>query len=815
LILFNGRIEQYSERGSTISTESSETKSPLHSREIADWSEFIEASGQGTWSFDHVTRQVTVSPQFWNMLGYVQHPLVIDRDKLQTYYHPEDVEPAKEAFLDHCNGLTDHFSARFRMKAADGSWRWIDSRGKIVARDAAGEPVRHIGVHFDVTREMESAAEVERLNKVLKEWTETLQQKNAELERSNAALQALANELAASDSRYKQLVEIAPIGVVLTQNEFIESANAFFCNLLGYEPAELEGIDARKLLSPIDAPKIDERKLDDSTGAWKNTLKVTVVSKSGEHIPIEVLGTRVQVEPTIRSVVIVRDRREEERAQQALQESENLYRTVFDTMPDGVLLLVDGRITYANSAAAELYGYSREQLVGMTADRIIHESHLEAALERIAGSRGQDYVCRDERLYRRQNGETFYGETTGRIVNIQGQRTYIAIVRDLSERIRAQRELEMSEERWQFALEGSNLGVWDADLVNNAAFWSRRWYEILGYEPGELRLETEQDFRDLVHPDDADFANEQQQAHLEGKTPFYESEFRMRCKDGSWKWIRSRGRVTRRDDNGRALRMVGTHMDISLRKQAEQEIRALNQQLTQRAQELEVALRELEAFSYSVSHDLRGPLRAIDMYSASLALDYEGKLDANAEQYIQRIRRGVLRMSTMIDDLLKLSRVSRHELRRANVDLTDLAKTICAELTERHPTRSMIFEIQSGMIEPCDIQLVRVLLQSLFDNAVKFTSRVPQARITFGMNETGGGRTFFVRDNGDGFDGQNQSELFKPFSRLHGVEEFEGHGIGLATAERVVSRHNGRIWAESVRGEGACFYFTLQASPQP
>ncbi len=257
--------------------------------------------------------------------------------------------------------------------------------------------------------------------------------------------------------------------------------------------------------------------------------------------------------------------------------------------------------------------------------------------------------------------------------------------------------------------------------------------------------------------------------------------------------------------------------DITDRLRAEAQVHALNRTLElrvdQRTRELTRANEELEAFAYSVSHDLRAPLRAIDGFSRLLLERHGERLDASGRDQLGRIRAATVRMGELIDALLKMSRLSRGEMRRVPLDLSRMATEIAAELAQGSPQREVEVVIQPGMRATGDAALVHNLLLNLLGNAWKFTSRTTNARIEFGEEGEGAGRTFFVRDNGAGFAQAYVDKLFRPFQRLHGQGDFPGHGIGLASVKRIVERHGGTISAEGHEGEGACFRFTLPDEP--
>jgi len=245
------------------------------------------------------------------------------------------------------------------------------------------------------------------------------------------------------------------------------------------------------------------------------------------------------------------------------------------------------------------------------------------------------------------------------------------------------------------------------------------------------------------------------------------------------------------------------------RKRVEEAVSRLNEDLDRRAAELEAANKELEAFSYSVSHDLRAPLRAIDGFSHALLEDYTDRLDAVGKDYLQRVRTGSQRMAQLIDDMLKLSRVTRAELRREEVDLSALAQEIIAELLRAQPGREVEFTVASGLRAHGDPKLLRIALENLLGNAWKFTGKRSEARIEFGMTHRDGGAAYFARDNGVGFDMAYANKLFGAFQRLHDSSEFPGTGIGLATVQRVIHKHGGKVWAEGEVEKGATFYFSL------
>ena len=248
--------------------------------------------------------------------------------------------------------------------------------------------------------------------------------------------------------------------------------------------------------------------------------------------------------------------------------------------------------------------------------------------------------------------------------------------------------------------------------------------------------------------------------------------------------------------------------DMARRHAAEQRVAALNRTLELQNAQLEGANKELEAFSYSVSHDLRAPLRSIDGFSQALLEDYAERLDGDGRGHLQRVCAATQRMGQLIDDMLNLSRVTRVEMRRERVDLSTMARAVAADLRQAQPDRSVELAVADGLAVEADARLMRVVLENLLGNAWKFTSKRADARVELGSSGSNGSTVFFVRDNGAGFDMAYAGKLFGAFQRLHGMTEFAGTGVGLATVQRIVRRHGGRVWAEGEVGRGATVYFT-------
>lgn len=371
-----------------------------------------------------------------------------------------------------------------------------------------------------------------------------------------------------------------------------------------------------------------------------------------------------------------------------------------------------------------------------------------------------------------------------------------------AERRGAEAEVREREERLDLAIRGADLGAWSWDLRTGALRWDARTRELFGVGPAEPL--TYPRFLDSLHPDDRERIDAHARVSLERHADF-RAEMRVVRPDGTLCWVSAMARGAY-DDAGQAVRMHGVVQDVSLRKADELEkarlAQSLEDRVAERTRELGERNAELEAFSWSVAHDLRAPLRAIAGYAELVLATGGEQLGAEGRAWLGRIRHAVERMSRLIDGLLRLTGVTRAPLRLDVVDLTRLAREIAGALERRDPDRRVEWRIEEGLTASGDRDLLRIALENLLENAWKYTSRLACGHISFGTRLDGGTLVYQVRDDGAGFDMGHAGQLFRPFTRLHG-EEFPGSGIGLVIVERIVGRHGGRIWAEASPDRGA------------
>jgi len=370
-------------------------------------------------------------------------------------------------------------------------------------------------------------------------------------------------------------------------------------------------------------------------------------------------------------------------------------------------------------------------------------------------------------------------------------------------------QLQEKEIRFRQLVESSTAIPWQLDLDTwRFTYVGPQAFDILGYPVEEWYKENF--WQDHIHPDDRE-----QAIHYcvtssnQGKD--HEFEYRMLDSNNQPVWIRDDVQVISK--NGKPAVIHGYMFDITQRKNAEIELQHYQNQLQtlvkDRTRELETSNHELEAFCYSVSHDLRAPLRSISSFSQIILEEYQNKLDEDGLNYLHRVVKGCKNMSEIIEALLSLSRVTRRPLEKQNVDLSELCQKAFDQQKEAYPERQVEIKLTPNLLVNGDNASLSILMNNLMENAWKYTQQKPNSMIEFGKTETNGQINYFIRDNGIGFDPQYINKLFLPFHRLHTDSLFEGTGIGLATVQRIINRHDGKVWAESEPGQGATFWFTL------
>jgi PAS domain S-box-containing protein len=495
-----------------------------------------------------------------------------------------------------------------------------------------------------------------------------------------------------------------------------------------------------------------------------------------------------------------------QRSEQSLRESEKRYRLLFDSnpLPMWVYDRETLRFLAVNKAATQCYGYSQKEFLSMTIKEIRPAEDIPgllAAVKNVSGELDDAGAWR----HRKKDGTVIDVEITTHSIIFDERHAEIVLANDITERKRAGEMIV----RLAGIVESSEDAIFSKTLDGVITSWNEGAERLYGYSAAET----------MGHSVSMLMATDRKEelSLILGRLRRGESieHFETTRLKKSGEQIDVSLTVSPiKNSSGAIIGASTIGRDITERKRAEEQIRRLNETLEQRVAErttqLLAANKELEAFSYSVSHDLRAPLRHINGFSQALLEDYADKLDEEGKGYLREVRAASREMAQLIDDVLQLARVTRSEMHSEVVNLSETARLVVAELHKGDAERAVAVTVEEGIVARGDKRLLRIMLSNLLGNAWKFTLKREQAEIAFGREQEVSGETiYFVRDNGAGFDMAYAGKLFGAFQRLHTASEFEGTGIGLATVQRIVNRHGGRVWAEGAIGLGATFYFTL------
>ena len=634
-----------------------------------------------------------------------------------------------------------------------------------------------------------------------------------------------------SDDQIQTIFNNAPDAVVvINSDDVITRWNPAASAIFGWQQEEVIGKFLHEVLVPERYRERHlaglRRVLRTGQGTILNrTVELPALCRNDTEIDIELTISPAKVNDQYLFIAFLRDITERKKAAAKIQElnstlerrvlerteqlnlSEIKYRYLFQNnpMPLWVLDLNTLRFLDVNESALKLYGYSRDEFLCMTSVEL----------------RPEEERPRYQKLYRKalgtqntgiwkhckKDGTIIHSEVIVHEIEFEGKSSRLILANDVTDKVNALRELQVSEARFRRIFDSKMIGFLFWDDHGKITESNDLFLEMVGYTRAELQ-EGLMTLPGMTPPGYADAEGmAMQQIKASGVCEPFEKEYIR--KDGT----RLPVMVGAADVSDSApVERVTFVMDISQRKKMEQEILELNRDLEIRIQERTHALqevnKELESFTYSVSHDLRAPLRAINGYAQMLKEDYQGKLDQEGIRLLDSVKHNARRMGQLVDDLLAFSRVGKITLLETQTDVTGLVNDLVKELMTKEDKRVKLFVHPLGIVR-ADGTLLRQVFQNLISNALKYSSKNERPEIEIGVNEINRERTWFVKDNGAGFDMAYYNKLFRVFERLHEQEEFAGTGVGLAIVQRIVQRHGGRIWAEGNVGEGATFYFTI------
>ena len=694
------------------------------------------------------------------------------QDYAQKFFLPEELGMVKEAINKALETDDPKFFRQLEhtILRPDGEKRFITVRYGVI-KDAEGKTVKSYGVNQDIT-------ELKLAEKALKD--------------SEAKFRGIFDNAtdmislieSSKEGKYVRYIEVNKAGI----------------KRLGYSKDEFLN------MSPYE--------IDEGPETLKNMEKLfkkghvrfeTIhVAKNGRKIPVEVIIHFIKRDGLNIALEISRDITERRKSENELKKSEQKYRTLFNSSPDSTILIgIDGRLIDVNTAAQEIVGLPKENLVGKNfteLDILLEEEiplHMEKASQVLSGKDVKPFESR----FIDKNGKIHHAETYLKALKKDDEVfAFNVIAHDITERKKAEDQLKQSERSLSEAQRIAHLGNWSWNIKNDELKWSDEIYRIFGLTP-EKSVASYDSFLKKVHPDDRDRVNNAVKDALTGKD--YSIDHRIILGDGSQRVVHELGEVIF-DKNNIPVQMIGTVHDITERKKAEEKLK-------ETIGELERSNYELQQFAYITSHDLQEPLRTIASFTQLFERRYKGRLDSDADEFIEFIVDAAVRMKGMIQGLLEYSRVGTQKIEFKEVNLNKKMDLVLSNLHAfiNENNAEVTYDKMPNVFADPD-QIIR-LFQNLIGNAIKFKKQdvPPKIHIAVKRDLENGEYIFSISDNGIGMKEQYSGKIFEVFKRLHTMDEYEGTGIGLAISKRIVERHGGRIWVESKLGVGSTFYFTL------
>ncbi len=754
----------------------------------------LELSNAGVYDWDAASNKVKWSPEYYHLFG-------IDSSVEPSYtawienVHPDDRERVQDEIQTMLEQHGD-LDIIYRIAHPTAGERWINGRGKAYYNEH-GEAMRVLGLCLDTT-----------------------QRKQAEI-----ALQK-------SEQRDSALIDFAPDAIFITTIDgTYTKVNTKASELLGYTQTELTNLLSsltpskassvspsptnnpitpskassvaypHPILAPTDIPRFHSTRTSVLAGNI-HTDEWTLTRKDGTPILLEISAKLVFGNTFL---IFGRDITTRKRAEQERDRFFNVSVDILGTVE------MDGYFKRINPAI-EILGYSQAEFTSKPFMYYIHPDDRKASAAVVEKLRTGENLINFENRYLCKDGS--YKWLLWNAIPIVEERLIYAVGHDITERKEIEEALRQSEAKLRFSMTAAKIGTWDLELQTKTAQRSLRHDQIFGYE-SLLPDWSYEKFLEHIYPEDREIVVSCFEQTLTNHNDL-DFECRVIKVDGEMIWIWVRGSVYL-DSNGILTRLLGLVVDVSDRKRTEAEILEFNstleERVKQRTAQLEAANKELESFSYSVSHDLRAPLRHItgfvDMLQKRLS---KTELDETSQRYINIISESTKQAGKLIDDLLAFSRMGRTQMRFNTINMNFLVQEVRRDLTPDAYNREINWHIEPLPTIPGDASMLRLVLRNLLENALKYSQTRQVSEISIGVEGTPANSkevVFYIKDNGIGFDMRYVHKLFGVFQRLHSDPQFEGTGVGLANVQRIIHRHSGRVWAESEIDNSATFYFAL------
>ena len=751
----------------------------------------LGASNSGIWEisfdpdnpFDVSTEEMYQSPQLKKLFGFEDDEFPSSGLAWRERVHPEDLERLINGRAELLEEGAGFCQQEYRFLHKSGEYRWFLTRSKLV-RDEHGKPVRQFGIDLDITGHRQAA-----------------------------------RSLHESRARFREMAENISEMFYLRSKDKLLYLSPSFERIWGISRTEImdNPLAIFDTVHPDDRDRVLKSFERERSVGGPFCEEFRIVKPDGETRWLRLRTYDVNtIENSQRRIGIAEDITERKLTEEALQASEEKYRLLAQNISDIVFNIDrEGNLIYLSPSADRILGSRAQEVIGKSVSHVLTPASAELAMNTIEELKLTEGGSEDDMIpleleMQTDSGKPVWIEVLSRPIKDKDGRvtSHVGVAREITERMHAEVALRHSEERLQLALEGTKDALWDWLIDGDKFYLGPPWDEMTGYEQGEIEWSLKL-LMDGVHPDDLPRQHEAMQAAVRGEIDYTNVDFRFRHKQGHYFWVSCRGKVVDRDERGIAVRISGTVSDITTRIERERELERSRDRLQEQAQLLAATNQELEAFAHTVSHDLRAPLRRICGWISMIMSERSQSADDEEMQYLKMVEQNSREMQQLVDVLLDFARLMRTELKRSEVDIGAMAKELASTLAADVPDREIDFRIEEMPTCLCDANLMKIVVQNLLSNAVKYTGREETGVIELGAENKNGRVVYHVRDNGVGFEQEKVEKLFAPFQRVHPGNEFQGLGIGLATVQRIIHRHGGRIWAEGEPGVGAAFYFTI------